>query len=182
MEETTTGRSLAERLPEALRLQADVFEEVEHDPEAITQAAVVVGLAGMARGFGAIWDEGLAAMAAGVVGGFVLWVGCTAVIWWVGVRSFGASSDFRQLLRTLGFASAPLLWLAIGLVPWSPLQLVVWTLAHALALIAFQTAVRQALDLTQEQSLWVCVLALVVGLLLLFMLGILFVGAPAAAP
>ena len=92
------------------------------------------------------------------------------------------TSDYKELLRTLGFASAPQVLLVlsgipavgglIGLAAW------LWSLA------AFVVAVRQALDITTGRSVVVCILAVVlnmacvVGLVLL--IGALFGGGGSA--
>jgi hypothetical protein len=169
-------RSFPARLLGALKLDASVYEEVEHDPSALAQAALVVGLAGLARGIGALAQEGLGGVVAGLAGGFLIWGVCAAVIWLIGVKSFGYTSDFRELLRTLGFAAAPLLWLVIGAVPLELVARVAWPIAHGLAILALVIAARQALDVSTGHALWVCVLAVALGLLVLLLLGILFLG------
>jgi hypothetical protein len=157
-----------------------VYEEVEHDGTALPQAAGVVALAGLARGVGAFGQEGLLGVVGGVAGGFLLWAAAGIVIWLVGVKSFGCDSDLRELLRTLGFASAPLLLLALGLVPVAGLQWPVWILGHGLALAAAVVASRQALEVETGRALWICVLAFALGLVLLSLLALLFV-APVAS-
>ena len=58
-------RSFSRRLLGALRLDAWVYREVEADQGALAQAAVVVLHGGLARGIGAVGEEGLV----GLVGG-----------------------------------------------------------------------------------------------------------------
>ena len=54
--------------------------------------------------------------------------------------------------------------------------MIVWWVAHAWAILALIVAAREALDVSTQQALVVCVLSLLVALALLFLLGILFVG------
>ncbi|MAE94434.1 MAG: hypothetical protein CL910_07225 [Deltaproteobacteria bacterium] len=51
---TSGGRSFQERLIGALMLDASVYEEVEHDQDAMGQAVGVVALGAVAGGIGAL--------------------------------------------------------------------------------------------------------------------------------
>ena len=169
-------RPFALRFLGALRLDARVFSEVEADPAALLQATGLVVLGGLARGVGALGEEGLPGIVVGTLAGILIWLAAAALIWAIGVRRFEYTSSYRELLRTLGFAAAPLVWLALCALPLGPLALVVWWVAHAWAILALIVAAREALDVSTQQALVVCVLSLLVALALLCLLGILFVG------
>jgi hypothetical protein len=149
-----------ERVLGALRLDAATFDEIEHDPSALGQAAGVVALGALAAAIGSLGQGGAGAFGA-IVGAFLGWALSTAFIWVVGVYFMEHTSDYKELLRTLGFASAPnLLYVLrglpvlgglIGLVAW------VWSVA------AFVVAVRQALDVTTGRAVVVCLLAALVN-------------------
>ena len=176
MGDGNTRRPFALRFVGALRLDARVFSEVEADPSALAQATVLVVLGGIARGVGAIAEEGLPGILNGTLFGVAIWLAAAALIWAIGVRRFEYTSSYRELLRTLGFAAAPLVFLALCALPLGPLADVVWSIAHAWAILALVVAAREALDVSTQQALVVCVLSLLVALALLFLLGILFVG------
>ncbi len=169
-------RSFSRRLLGALRLDVRVYREVEADQGALAQAALMVLLGGLARGIGAVGEEGLVGLVGAPLIGLLIWLVSAAVVWTIGVRSFGYTSDYRELLRTLGFAAAPLLWLALCALPLGAAQTAVWFAAHALSLVALVLAVREALDVGLERALIVCALALLVSLVALFLIGILLVG------
>ncbi len=154
-------RSFGDRLLGAVKLDPNVFEEVEHDLDAVGQAAGVVALAGIAQGLGAIHVSGLGAVFAGLFASFAAWIIATAIVWAVGVKIFEHSSDFAELLRTLGFAWAPQILLVLGVIPLGPLGGLLWLGVLVLVLAAFVIAARQALDVTSGRAVLICVLAVV---------------------
>ena len=169
-------RSFSRRLLAALRFDARVYREAAADRGALAQAAVVVVLGGLARGIGAVGEEGVVGLVGSPLIGLLIWLASAAVVWAIGVRHFGYTSDYGELLRTLGFAAAPLLWLALCALPLGAAEAAVWLAAHALAVAALVLAVREALDVGLERALVVCALALLVSFVALFLLGILLVG------
>ena len=168
------SRSFGERLLGALRVDATIYEEVEHTPEALGQAAAVVALAAVARGLGVPADNGLLG---GLVGGLLGWLFGTAVIWLIGVKIMKHTSDFQELLRTLGFASAPQLLYILGVIPLGPLAPLLALAVTVLGVFAWVIAVRQALDVTTGRAVAVCVLAKL-PIVILLLLGLL--SAPSA--
>ncbi len=164
-------RDFPARLVAALKLDATVYEEVEHDANAMGQAAGVVGIAALAEGLGGISHVGVGGLVAGVVSGFLGWVISVAIVWAIGVKAMNHTSDFPELLRTLGFASAPKVLLAIGILPIGPLRGLVFLGVAILTLIAFVIAVRQALDVTTGRAVLVCVLAVLASMMLAVVLG-----------
>jgi hypothetical protein len=164
---TPARRSFVERLVGALRLDPSVYEEVEHDQEALPQAAGVVALAAVCAGIGGAAGGG-PGLVVGVIGAVVGWFVSAGIIWFIGVRLMEHSSDYPELLRTIGFASSPQVLLVLAAIPvlgWGVRSVVfVWGLA------AYVVAVRQALDVDTGRAVLVCVLgwglAVVVALLL----------------
>jgi hypothetical protein len=172
------ARSFGERFVGALKLDAHVYEEVEHDGSALGQAAAVVALAALAQGLGTAGaGGGLGGAIGAIVGGFLGWVVATAVIWLIGVKLMDHSSDYLELLRTTGFASAPGVLMALGILPLGPLRAVLGLAVFVLSVIAYVIAVRQALDIGTGRAVVVCLLANLAGALLVFFLLSLF-GAP----
>jgi len=165
-------RSFGERLLGALWLDAGVYDEIEHDPSALPQAAGVVALGALAAGLGSPAAGGGVGLMAGLVAAALGWLASTAVVWLVGVYWLEHTSDYPELLRTLGFASAPQMLMLVGIIPllgWLA-ALVSW----AWGLAAFVVAVRQALDVTTGRAVAVCLLALGVWIALSLVLGLLF--------
>ncbi|MEE8312797.1 MAG: YIP1 family protein [Myxococcota bacterium] len=168
---TARRRSFARRLLGALRLDASVYEEIEHDAGAVWQAVAVVALGGFAEGLLLLASGVWLGIAAGLVAGFSGWLAATAVVWLIGVRMMGYTSSFPELLRTLGFATAPRILLAIGILPLGPALVVLRLAFAALTLAAFVVAARQALDVDTGRAIVVCVLAAAISVLFGILLG-----------
>ncbi len=141
--------SFQDRVVGALRLQAATFEDVEHDPTAVSQAAIVV--LAVARGRRHRVDRirtatPVSAIVA-ILFGLIGWAVSSAVVWLVGTRLMpgkNTEADYGQLLRVVGFAQAPGLFTVLGIIPilgWL-VRIVVWVWT----LVALVIAVRQALD------------------------------------
>ena len=173
------GRSFAARFLRAMRLDASVFEEVEQDSGALRQAAAVVAIAGLARGIQVLPEQGWVAAGASLLASFAMWFAVTAAVTAIGVRIFHGTSNFGELLRTLGFAAAPLVLLVVCALPLGAFGTALSALTHAIAVGALVLAVRQALDTNTARALIVCIGAVGLGLALLFLLGILVMGRPA---
>jgi hypothetical protein len=166
IEPSGAQRGFAERVIGALKLDARVYDEVEHDPGALGQAAGVIALGALARGLGTVGLDGGATLVWVILSAFGGWLFSTAIVWVIGVRVFGHSSDYPELLRTLGFASAPSLLLAIGILPIGPLRVLLVLGVQVLTVFAWVIAVRQALDVSTGRAVWVCILAVGVSVLL----------------
>lgn len=165
--------SFAHRVGGALRLAPETFKDIERDPRALAQAAALVSMAGVARGVGAFAEEGVTGLIGSAALGLVTWLIAGALIWTIGVRLFACSSSFPEVIRTLGFATAPLLLLALGALPLGPAREWLWLGAHIWATLALGIATREALDIGTRRALVVCVLALAVGFAVLALMGVL---------
>lgn len=155
-----SNRGLVQRAIGAAMLQVDVYEEVEADTTATSQAAIVVTAAAMATAVAAS-SQGLSAVIAGVLNAFIAWLIWAAATNFVGTRLFDGTADWGELLRTLGFAQAPGVLLIFGVVP-----LLGWLVSFVVGLWMLATgvvAIRQALDFGTGKAI---VTALVAALLL----------------
>jgi hypothetical protein len=165
-----------QRLVGATRLDKAVFEEIESDPRATVQALFVVVVSSIAGGLG-IGGLGLGArgLIGGTVAALVAWLAWAWLTYVVGVRLMPepqTRADVGELLRTIGFASAPGVLRALGLVPgftWPILALTaVWMLA------AMVVAVRQALDFTSTgRALAVCATGWLLILIVAVVMGVM---------
>jgi hypothetical protein len=168
-------RPFPDRLVAVLRLDTTVFEEVEHDHEATAQAAAVIALASLAQGLGGLVAPSIPALIGGLIGivvaGFVGWLITTGVIWAIGVKLMGCTSDFGELLRTIGFATAPKILFLLGVLPLGRLAVVLGLAVGTLNTITSVLAVRHALDVSTGRAILVCVLGLVASFLLLVAVG-----------
>lgn len=171
------NRSFGERLFGALKLDATVYEEVEHDTSAIGQAAVVVLLASLAQGAAAFQEAGGGGALASVVGSFLGWAIGAGIVWIIGVKIMHCTSDYGELLRTLGFATVPGILGVLGLLPLGSAQWVLGLVIFVLSVIAAVIAVRQALDVSTGRAVVVCIIANLVPVVLILILTLILVGA-----
>jgi hypothetical protein len=175
--------SFQDRVVGALRLQAATFEDVEHDPSAVSQAAIVVLAAAVAGVIGSsAWGLNPGVAVASIVFGFIGWAVGAAVVWLVGTRLMpgkNTEADFQQVLRVVGFAQAPGLFAVLGIIPF--LGWLIRFAASIWTLIALVIAVRQALDYDDTvKAVIVCVIAWVIMFVVMMMVGILGFGAAMA--
>jgi hypothetical protein len=142
--------SLFTRMLRAARLDAALYEEVEADRSALWQATSVVVLSSLAAGIGSRGiggAGGLLIMTVATLLGWYIWAYLTYFIgtrWLPGLRT---EADWGQLLRTIGFSSAPGVLRVIGvLLPGPAWVSVMFLLVATWMLVAMVIAVRQALD------------------------------------
>lgn len=158
------GRSFADRLSGALRLDSSVFDEVGEDASALGQAAGIVACAAVARAIGAstIGTQGQALF--GALSVLAFWPLATALIWGVG-SWFGHPSSFARILRVVGFAMAPLLLVVLIVIPNQWVQTLVALSSLALLFATLAVATRQGLRTDTGRAAFVC---LVVAMIFVF--------------
>jgi hypothetical protein len=165
--------SLTERMLGAAKLDAATYEEVEADTTATLQALLVVVLASVADGVGAIRAMGAAGLVLAALASLLGWYVWAISTYLVGTRLLpGAKTEANlgQLLRTIGFSAAPGLIRALGIVP--ALYGTVSVVASLWMLAAMVVAVRQALDYESTgRAVAVCLIGFVLNFALLFVLG-----------
>lgn len=147
--ESPSTRSLTDRMIGAAKLDVDVYEEVEADESATSQAAMVVGIVAVASAIG-----GATAGASGIFGGLVTallgWLIWSAVTYLIGDKLLGGTATWGELLRTIGFAHSPGVLYLLGIVPllggFVRLAVAIWLL------VAGIIAIRQALDFSTGKA------------------------------
>jgi fucose 4-O-acetylase-like acetyltransferase len=158
---------LFRRFVGALALDPGTFEDIEADRGAGMQSIVVVLAVSLAGGIGSIGTGaiGMAGFLTGTVmilGAWLLWVAVIATIGSVTLAEPQTSSNVRELLRVLGYAAAPGVFLVFAAVrsaaPIVVLIVAVWMIAAAVI------AVRQALDYRHTgRAVAVCAIAWLVS-------------------
>jgi Yip1-like protein len=169
--------TFTQRLVGATMLDAEVYEDLEANPSATWQAALVVLLSSLAAGV----STGAARLEAqpiiiGTLGGFVGWMSWAALTYLVGTRLLPepqTRANVGELLRTLAFASTPGILRVVGAVPvlaWPAFAVTsVWMLA------AMVVAVRQALDYrSTSRAITVCAIGWLLSLAIAAFIGIFF--------
>ena len=157
--------TFSHRLIGAAGLDVLTYEEVEADRTATIQACGVVVASSIATGIGA---SGFGGHPGAVMQNVFIW-SVVALLGWsawallilqIGGRLLPEAQtrvDVTELLRTIGFSTAPGLLRVLGVLP--ALTLPVFVLTTAWMLIAMVVAVRQALDYTSTwRAIAVCLL------------------------
>tara|TARA_B100000579_G_scaffold259806_1_gene214028 strand:+ start:196 stop:717 length:522 start_codon:yes stop_codon:yes gene_type:complete len=150
------------RIIRACKLDISLYEEVEADQSATIQAAIVVVLSSIAAGIGAI-SLGASNFLMAPLLSLVSWYIWAYLIYLIGAKLFpepNTQADHGQLLRTIGFSSAPGLIRIFGLTP--ELMSITFIGSGIWMLVAMVIAVRQALD---YESTWRAIGVVVIGFL-----------------
>lgn len=155
--------TLWERLAAALRLDLRLYDEVSTNRSANGQCVAIVLLAGLFNGFSLVPRLGSLGIPAGLVVGLVGWFLWAAVVFFA-ARLLGNRPDGRSLLRTLGFADAPGLFLIAGLLPTIGAALRVLVVCWLMA--ATVQAVRAVFRVSRGRAVVIALAAFVFYLLL----------------
>lgn len=138
---------MIDRIVRAIRLDWTVFSEIAQDVNATKEAAIIVAIVTFlsALGSGAYADNFIVGfLVSWIVGILVGWLVWAVITYFVGTTLFKGETTIVEMLRVLGYASAPLLLGLLGFVP-----CVGWLFPIAgwvLALVAGILAVREAMD------------------------------------
>lgn len=173
--------TFTQRMLGAAKLDADTYEEVEHDTGSMGQAAGVVVLSSLAAGIGSIVHAGFwSGFVLGTVAALIGWVIWAALTWLIGTKLLPESTteaDVGQLMRTIGFAASPGILRIGGIIPGiGPLIVLV---ASLWMLAAMVVAVRAALDYT---STWRAIGVCAIGWLVLIAVQALLFGLTGGPP
>lgn len=157
------------RMIRAARLDSALYEEVEADGSALGPATLVVVLSGIAAGIQYSGGSGLSGLITGTVTALASWYVWALLTYLVGTRLLPekkTEADMGELLRTLGFASAPGVIRFLGVIP--HLSAPVFLLSMVWMLAAMVVAVRQALDYRSTlRAVAVCAIGWMVKFMLL---------------
>jgi hypothetical protein len=170
---SVTQASLVDRMMRAIRADVNLFEEVERDQSATTQAATVVAIVAVASAIGAGLGATMAPAVQGVpaqgfvgaffaalIGAFIGWVVWSYVTYFVGTRLFNGTATPGEMLRCIGFAQSPQVLAILTFIPiLGPILgflLFLWSIY-----IGF-VAVRQALDIDNTKAILTIVISAIV--------------------
>jgi len=169
---------LVDRMIRASKLDVNLYEEVEADKGSMGQAIIVVVLSSVAAGIGSISVLGVSGLIYGTIGsliGWFIWAYLTYIIGTKLLPEPQTKSDVGELLRTIGFSSAPGVLRILGIIP--VLGGIINFIVGVWMLVAMVIAVRQALDYKSTgRALGVCIIGfiiyIVIGIFIYRLLGI----------
>lgn len=162
------------RILGVLKLDSNTFEEIEHDPNATSQAVIIVAIiaviSALGSGFGASIGGGsfFGNFLSSLIWVFIGWLLWSVVTYFVGTTFFQGQATVGEMLRVIGFAYAPQFLSIIPCVGW--IIGLIWSLAAGFV------AVRQGLDLDNMKSFFTIVIGFIVVVIGYAVIGLVFGG------
>lgn len=173
---------MIDRILRAIRLDPDVYREIAEDENALSEAAIIVLVVTFLSALGTafISDSFFVSLIVSWLTSVVIgWIGWAVLTYFVGVNLFGGRSSIAEMLRVLGYATAPRLLGIFGFIP-----CVGWlaSLAGAiLALIAGVIAVRESMEFDTGKAVLTVLIAWVIAFAITFAISLLIGGGAALA-
>ena len=152
------ARSITDRMLGALRLQEDIYEEVEADQKATGEAAFIIVATSLVSGAVNGVLTGASSGLFGALGSFLGWAFYAWVAYIVGVKLFPGpqtKSSWGEIARTLGYANTARFLIVFELVP--GLQAITRTVVAIWVLVATVVALRAALDVSTGRAIWIAI-------------------------
>lgn len=157
-----------DRIIRAVRLDANLYEEVEADKGAMGQAMGVVVISSIAAGLGSAARVGLGGILIGTIAALIGWYIWAYLTYFIGTRFLPENqtrADLGELLRTIGFSSSPGLIRTFGIIP--GLARPVFLIASIWMLAAMVIAVKCALDYKSTlRAVGVCAIGWLIQILI----------------
>ncbi len=169
----TTSSSLVDRMVRAARLEPALYDEVDADTGATSQALLVVAISAVANGLGLALGNVLAGRGGAVVGSLIGgiiqdvigWVIFSLVMYLVGSMVFKAPTTYGRMLRSVGFAYAPGVLLVLRFVP--ILGGLIALVVGLWRLVATFIALREGLELDNGKTIATVLIGLLAYLVVL---------------
>ena len=161
-----------DRIVRAAKLDVDLYEEVEADKGAMSQAMGVVVLSSVAAGIGSIGTTGTKGIIIGAITALIAWYVWAYITYFIGAKILPepqTKADHGELLRTIGFSSSPGLLRILAIIP--GIGGIIFMIASVWMLVAMVIAVRQALDYQSTlRAVGVCMIGWVIQAIILMIL------------
>jgi hypothetical protein len=181
----STSSSLINRMIRASKLEVALYEEVEADTSATSQAVLAVILvsiiSGIGTAIGAIIAGGglriIWGLLGGIVGSLLGWLAWSFFTWLLGTTVFKGpetKSSWGELMRTIGFAYSPGVFRFFSFIPF--LGPVISFAALVWSLIAGVIAVRQALDFSTGRAIATCIVGWIIYVIVMVLVALLVGG------
>ena len=161
-----------DRIVRAAKLDANLYEEVEADKGAMSQAMGVVVLSSVAAGIGSIGTMGIKGIIIGAIAALIAWYIWAYITYIIGAKILPepqTKADHGELLRTIGFSSSPGLLRILAIIP--GIGGIIFMLTSVWMLVAMVIAVRQALDYQSTlRAVGVCMIGWVIQAIIIMIL------------
>jgi len=152
---------LAGRMIGAMQADVKTFEEIEADPNAMTQAITVIVIAAVASLIGNFFRNGIGGGVAGLIGSLVGYALFSFLVFVIGTKLMPeptTKADFNETFRVVGFAASPGVFNVLAIVPY--LGPLISLLVGLWGLVIAVIAVREVLDYSNTgRAIIVCLIA-----------------------
>lgn len=178
---TGSSRSFVDRVVGAARLDRTVYEEVERDQTATTQAGIVVVAVAIAGAIGGVGD-GVTGTIVGAISAILGWVVSAAFIYLVGTRiipSKHVEADLGQVLRTTGFAQIPGILVVFGAI--AVLGPILGLIALVWGLVTLVIAVQSALEASVGRAIAIAIIGTLIAGIVIAIISAIFGITPTTA-
>lgn len=166
---------MVDRIVRAIRLDWTVFREIAEDKSALKEAAIIVVVVSFLSAIGGGIASGnfiLSFLVNWIVAILVGWIGWAVLTYFVGSLLFKGKSDISEMMRVLGYASAPRL---LGLFRFIPcVGWVIFLAGWALSLIAGFIAVREAMEFDTVDAIVTILISWGIALVISLIIGLIF--------
>jgi hypothetical protein len=153
---------ILQRLIRVVKFDNTVWEEIEHDLNANTEAAVVVVASSLLAAIGAGIAGGIGSFFLTlIIGPLINWLAWSGITMLVGTKLFEGESDFWEMARVIGYANAPRALAILTFIPC--VGAIIGLATFALSLYFGFLAVREGLDLPNEKAILTVVIGWVVA-------------------
>ena len=170
--------SFMNRIIRAVKLDSNLYEEVEADKTALGQAMAIVVISSLAAGIGLYKTGGFSGIITGTLASLISWYIWAYLTYFIGTKFLPepqTQADHGELLRTIGFSSSPGLLRVFYFVP--GIGVLVYFLSSLWMLVAMIIAVRQALDYNSTlRAVGVCMIGYVIQIIVLVLIISIFGG------
>ena len=160
------------RIVRSAKLDVNLYEEVEADKGAMSQAMGVVVLSSVAAGIGSIGTIGIKGIIIGTITALIAWYVWAYITYFIGTKILPepqTKADHGELLRTIGFSSSPGLLRILAIIP--GIGGIIFMIVSVWMLVAMVIAVRQALDYKSTlRAVGVCMIGWVIQAIILTIL------------
>ena len=160
------------RIVRSAKLDVNLYEEVEADKGAMSQAMGVVVLSSVAAGIGSIGTIGIKGIIIGTITALIAWYVWAYITYFIGTKILPepqTKADHGELLRTIGFSSSPGLLRILAIIP--GIGGIIFMIVSIWMLVAMVIAVRQALDYKSTlRAVGVCMIGWVIQAIILTIL------------
>ena len=177
-EHNTGDPSLETRMVRAAKLEPGLYDEVNADTSANTQAFFAVILSGVSLGIGLSvgiglettsgvrltdvdWGQFTLYLIGPVLGGIFFWLVWSLLAYWIGttlIRREETSATYVGVLRAVGFANSPGVLGFLSLLPY--IGTIILLVVSAWVLVAEIVALRQAIQLSTLRAIGVWALSM----------------------